>query len=113
MLVYIASPYSHPDEYVREENFKRVSRYAALLVSEGHIAVSPITYGHTLLVFHDMPSDYAFWQKFCLTLLAKCDKLIVYKLPGWEKSKGVADEIEFAHENSIIIEYVEFTETIN
>ena len=34
-LIYIASPYSHPDDNVREENFRIVSKLVAKLTSEG------------------------------------------------------------------------------
>jgi len=108
MLIYIASPYTNAEESVREENYRIVSMIAAEIVAEGSVAFSPITYGHTLLKYKEMPSDWPFWKNFCLTFLSKCDKIIVYKMPGWDKSKGVGEEIEFAKENGIIIEYIEY-----
>jgi hypothetical protein len=107
-MIFLSSPYSHEDEKVREENFVRVSKLAADLCSEGKVAVSPITYGHTLLKYKEMPSDWLFWKNFCLSILMKCEEMIVYKMPGWDKSKGVAEEIKFAEENGIKITYLEF-----
>jgi hypothetical protein len=109
-LVYLASPYSHPDDAMRKLNFVKVSMLAAKLASEGHVVLSPITYGHTLVDFHEMPTDWPFWENFCITILSKCDKLLVYKMEGWDKSKGVAAEIEYAMENNIPVEYIEYTE---
>jgi hypothetical protein len=107
-LIYIGSPYSHSDPEAVEENYKKVSRLAAKLCSEGHVAFSPITYGHTLLGFQNMPGDWEFWKAFCLTFLEKSDELLVYKMRGWEKLKGLAAEIEYAMEKNITISWIEF-----
>lgn len=106
-LVYIGSPYSHPDKDVMEKNFRLVSTFAANLCAEGRVAFSPITYGHTLLGFREMPHTWEFWQNFCLSFLAQSDELMVYKMPGWENSRGLAEEIEFAKELGIKITYIE------
>lgn len=106
-LVYVASPYSHPDSQVRQDRYREVSHVAAGLVAGGEIAVSPITYGHTLLDFHDMPGDWEFWQAFCISLLAKCQKMLVVKMDGWQESRGVQAEIAYAKANRIEVEYIE------
>lgn len=106
-LIYVASPYSHPVDDVRIENYKIVSNYTAKIVSDGNVAFSPITYGHHLVDFKDMPTDWDFWKNFCLTFLSKCDEMVVLKMPGWEESRGVKEEIEFCKKNKIKINYVE------
>ena len=106
-LIYLASPYSHPDYEVMVENYKTVSRIAADMVSEGHVVMAPITYGHHLIDFKPMPADWGFWYNFCVTFLSKCDKLIVCKMEGWDRSKGVLEEIELAHKFKIPVEYLE------
>lgn len=44
-MIYVASPYSHPDKKIQEERYVLVSKACAELVSKGYIAFSPITYG--------------------------------------------------------------------
>jgi hypothetical protein len=106
-LIYIASPYTNPDSIIRIQNYLDVTKIAADLVSVGHVAISPITYGHVLAECKEMPTDWEFWMDFCLALLNKCDKLLVCNtIPGWENSKGVAAEIEFAKQNGIKVEYL-------
>lgn len=105
-LIYIASPYNHSDPEVVIKNFELVSQLAAILCSEGHVAFSPITYGHTLIGFKDMSTNWKFWQNFCLSFLIKSDELLVYQIPGWDISRGVADEIAFAKEHNIEIKYI-------
>jgi len=107
MIIYLASPYSHPSDKTRELNFHQITALAAKMVSEGHVVISPIAYGHTLLSYREMPSSWEFWQNFCSQILYKCDKIIVCKMEGWENSKGVADEISIAKDRGIPIEYVE------
>jgi hypothetical protein len=107
-LIYVASPYSHPSDDIRENNFRDVSTYTAKIVSEGFVALSPITFGHTLLGFSEMPSHWEFWKNFCISFLEKCDELHVYMMPGWDVSRGVSEEIEYATENGIPVVYVPF-----
>lgn len=110
-LIFISSPYTNNNPNVVEENYIKVPKLAAHLCSEGKIAISPITYGHTLLQFKEMPGDWEFWKTFCLSLLVKCDELIVYKMEGWENSRGMKAEIEFAETLGIKITYLEYQET--
>lgn len=109
-FIYVASPYNHPDAEVVKLNFRFITNEVAKRVAKGEILFSPITYGHTLLEYQDMPSSWKFWQEFCLSFLQKADRLVVYKMNGWEASRGVQDEIEFAKKHSIPIDYIEVTE---
>jgi hypothetical protein len=107
-VIFISSPYNHHTPEVVEDNFKKVSTFAAKLCSEGHVALSPITNGHTLLGFKEMPATWEFWQNFCLSLLSKADEMYVYQMEGWDKSGGVASEIQFAIEHNIPVKYIPY-----
>ena len=104
-MIYVASPYSHPDKEIQEERYRIVSGACARLVAEGHIAFSPITYGHTLIGFRDMPGDWAFWNKFCISFLSKCEVIVVLMIPGWGGSQGIREEIRYAEQNGINVIY--------
>ena len=106
-VIYVASPYSSKDDAQRVKNFELVTQYVAFMVSEGYTAISPITYGHLLLDYQDMPGDYEFWQNFCISLLGKCDAMVIIKLPGWQESVGIKDEARYADENGIPIYHLE------
>jgi len=109
-LIYIGSPYSHPDDSIRESNYQKVSALAAHLCSKGDVCFSPITYGHTLIGFKSMPTDWAFWKNFCISFLSVCEELIVYKMTGWEDSKGLGEEISFARDTGIKVTYMDYKE---
>jgi hypothetical protein len=106
-LIYLASPYTNSDKDIVEQNYKLVSEIAANLVSEGYVVFSPISYGHNLLEFKDMPSTWEFWFNFCVAFLLRCDKVYVCTMPGWENSVGVKEEIEIASKFGIPVEFLE------
>ncbi len=106
-IIYVASPYNHPDDSIRVENYKKVSKYTADLIASGQVAMSPIAYGHPLLDFTEMPYDWEFWSNFCISFLKKCEEMHIFMIDGWDKSRGVAEEIEYCVKNSIPIKYIE------
>jgi hypothetical protein len=106
-MIYVASPYTHSDPERVEHNFRQVSYVAAKLCSEGHVAISPILYGHTAVRFHEMPTDWEFWKNFCISILDHCDEMIVLKMEGWEYSKGVKEEMDYAIMKGIKITFME------
>jgi hypothetical protein len=105
-IIYFASPYSDKDQSVVDNRVELTTKAVAKLVSEGHVVISPIVYGHTLLQHQDMPSDWEFWKNFCQSFLYKCEELIVFKIDGWDRSTGVLAEIELAKQLGIQIKYI-------
>lgn len=100
-ITYVASPYNHPDPAVVESNYQAVAKYVARETAKGRVLISPIVYGHNLLPHEDMPTDWAFWTSFCLSILERCDDMEVLELDGWDRSSGVAAEIEYAESKSM------------
>ena len=94
-LIYLASPFSHPDPVVREQRFEAACRAAAKLTRQGRTTYSPIVHSFNLCRY-DLPLDWQFWQKHDLRFLEMCSEVIVLKLPQWEKSVGVQAEIAAA-----------------
>ena len=96
-MIYLASPYSHPDAPMREARFRDVCRAAARLMREGHVVFSPIAHGHPIAAY-GLPTDWRFWEPFDREQLERCDELVVLTLAGWRESKGVQAEIQIARE---------------
>ena len=93
MNIYLASPYSSPDVYIREERFREACRYAAKLMAEGHNVFSPIAHSHPVSLHMDNSMDHDFWLKQDLSFLERwADKMVVLCLPGWDESRGIAVE---------------------
>jgi hypothetical protein len=104
MISYLACPYTHEHDYVQHRRYEQVTSVAAQLMSEGQCIYSPITSMHYLS--RHLVRDGDFWLQHDLTILSRCDKLIVLQLDGWEQSVGLKMEIEFAKSAGIPIEYL-------
>jgi hypothetical protein len=94
-VIYLASPYSHPDAAVRHERFRAACEMTAAMMRDGHLVYSPIVHSHPLSEV-GLPGDWAFWAEHNHAMLERADTLAVLRLPGWEQSVGVAAELEIA-----------------
>jgi hypothetical protein len=79
----------------------------AELSNEGRIVYAPISACHNISSKYGMPSTFEFWKKMCFEFLGAAHKLIVVKLPGWERSVGVIAELKLAKQLGIEIEYLD------
>lgn len=91
-MIYVASPYSHPEVAVREQRFHDACVATARLLASGQPVFSPIVHGHPL-VDQGLPTDWPFWERFACNHLQRCDGVVVLTLDGWRESVGVAAEI--------------------
>lgn len=95
-LYYLASPYSHPDSKVKKQRAELVTESAVDLLHHGIFVFAPIAYNEPWEKYN-LPGDWNFWCEFDKTFVARCDGgVIVLMIDGWDKSVGVAAEIEFA-----------------
>jgi len=104
-MIYLASPYSHPDPAVRAERYRAACRATAALLLAGQPVFSPIAHGHPL-VEYGLPADWTFWQRYDRELLARCDEVVVLVLAGWRESVGVREEIRIARELGKPVRYL-------
>lgn len=95
-VVYVASPYSHPDEAVRQMRFEAVCLYCGMLMQDGCHVYSPIAHSHPMASLCNLPTDWAYWQELDEKMIRMCDAVYVLHLPGWEESQGIAAEIAIA-----------------
>lgn len=106
-LIYLASPYSHPNQSTRELRFYMVCEFAARLANAGHLLFCPIAHTHPMERY-GLPSEWAFWRRFDQPFIDKCDELWVLMLPGWSRSTGVQYEIGQFLDAHKPIKYLEF-----
>ncbi len=105
-MIYLASPYSHPDEYIKIRRFEAAARAAAKLMCQGHIVFSPIAMTHPMAIYGVLPGDWQFWARFDQVFIKLCEELWVLQLQGWRESKGVIAEIKIAETLGLPIRYV-------
>lgn len=105
-VIYLAAPFGHPDEIIRNQRFAQVNQYAVQLIQAGHLVYSPLTHNVTLASF-GLKNGWDYWQSFDCAMLFRCDKLLLLQLEGWQDSKGVQAELAFAEQQNIPIEYIQ------
>lgn len=94
-MIYIASPYTHPEASVRQVRYNEAMAYTSWLLNKKLWCYSPIVHCHPMAIEHEMPTDAAFWFNYNFSMLRICHDLHVLKLEGWDKSVGIAGEIAF------------------
>lgn len=104
-MIYLASPYTHPDAAVREQRFREACHTAAALMRVGHVVYAPVVHGHPLAE-HGVPGDWRTWEQSGREHLARCDEVVVLVLDGWLESAGVAAEVQIAGELGKPVRYL-------
>jgi hypothetical protein len=94
-MIYLASPYTHPDPDVRQARFEAACRAAACLIRSGKTVFSPVAHSHAICRY-GLPVDWRFWERHDRCYLEACDEVVVLMLDGWEKSVGVEAEVAIA-----------------
>lgn len=105
-LLYLASPYSHPDASVREARFQAAARAAAWLFQRGHMVFSPIAHAHPIALHGGLALGWQHWGRFDSLMLEKCNVLFVLTLDGWRESAGIAAEIAEAERLRMPVRYM-------
>ena len=107
-LTYLASPYSHPDPWVRQERYNQALNALTKLLSADKFVFSPIVHSHHADGRLRGEKDHSFWMRQAIEMLKRSDRLTVLMLDGWKQSKGVAQEVVFASRQGIPVDYMEW-----
>jgi len=97
-MIYLASPYTHEDEAIRELRATQAALAAGrLMLATGEAVFSPIAHGHTVHAVHgELPLNWEFWRGQCFPYLDACDSVAVLMLDGYENSVGINAEVDYA-----------------
>ena len=107
-LIYLASPYTHDDPWVRQERYDQALRAYVHLLRQDKFVFCPIVMTHYADGQLRRAKDHAFWIRQTEEILQRCDKVIVLQIDGWRHSKGIASEVVMAARLGIPIEYMEW-----
>lgn len=105
-MIYLASPYSHPDPTVREERFRAICVVTAKLMRAGHHIYSPIAATHPVAVVGDLPKGFDYWGEYDRWFVSRVDAVWVLMLDGWKDSVGVTAEVQMARDLNIPVKYL-------
>ena len=105
---YLATPYSKYPEGL-EMAFVEACRVAGHLIKIGVRVFSPIAHMHPVARFCNIdPHDHAIWLPADRPIMDAACGLIVCKMPSWEISFGIAEEIKIFEAAGKPIEYMEW-----
>ena len=103
-MIYLASPYSHPDPLIRKTRFLLAKGVVEMFVPT-YPLFSPIVYGHELQT--GQGTDAKTWQWFNTAILRRCEEMWVLDIPGLAESRGCLQEIELATTLNLRLRWVD------
>lgn len=95
-MVYLASPYSHEDEEVREARYEAACKACLRLFLEGYAVFSPIVHWHNITKTYRLKTDHKTFEEYNKEILQRADEVVFFVIPGFVKSKGIAAELAWA-----------------
>jgi len=95
-FIYLASPYSHEMDTVKQQRYELVSETVVQLLKQDIHVYSPIVHCHELAKRFNLSGSFAFWQDYNFAMIEASAGLWVLKLEGWKESIGVKAEIKYA-----------------
>lgn len=105
MFVYLGSPYTHPDEAIREARYLEAERAMVQMLKDGTHTYSPIVMTHTAAQRYGLPQESSWWRANNYAFLGMASELRVLMIEGWRESLGLSDEIKMANLLGIPISY--------
>lgn len=92
-MIYLASPYSHPDPQVRAERYHLVNAYLSERFRVGELGIySPIVHWHACSCNFNLPTDAEAWWSQNRYMLRISNELRILMIDGWKESIGVNQE---------------------
>jgi len=104
--IYLASPYTHHDEAVRESRYEAVRDATAWLMRKQQWVFSPILHCHDLAKAHGLPVDHIYWDKYDYQMVKSANGILVLTIMGWTQSEGIKKEIKWAGELGLPVKYM-------
>ena len=96
-MIYLASPFSHPDPAVRAAREDAALRATVALFNHGRTVYSPIVYSAPLFnAGVGATGQYEEWEALDRRMIQACDMLWVLTIEGWRESKGIRAEVAYA-----------------
>ena len=93
MLIYVSGKISAPTPEEVAKNVEMAAQVAGAWMQAGHSVICPHTNSDGI-VKAGFDFTHAEWMAADLTMVARCDALVMVQ--GWETSKGAKEEYEYA-----------------
>jgi hypothetical protein len=105
--VYLASPYTHDDVYVREDRFLQAVKACAYALNEWRVNITnSIVFTHPILTRYPMPVEWEFWARYDGVIINLCEEVWVLCVPGYTHSMGLNSEVKLGRDSGKRIRYM-------
>ena len=104
-VIYLAAPYTHKTNWKRGARAYETARLQRKMTEHDALVYNSVWIGHKMSVDTAIGDD-RYWRVFGVTMLERCDALLILELDGWEESAGIAEEIKFAQAHDIPIYHI-------
>jgi len=93
-LVYLASPYSHKNDAIKEMRFVEAVKCCGWFMNQREDAhfYSPIAHTHPIASKCSLPGDWTYWSSLDENTIARCNEIWILCIEGWKISTGVNAE---------------------
>jgi Domain of unknown function (DUF1937) len=93
-FIYVATPYTRAPGGL-DAAFNAACEATGALIKQRIPAFSPIAHCHPIAIAAGIdPTDHKIWLPADAPLMAAAAALLVVKLPGWDESYGVQQEVK-------------------
>lgn len=106
-MIYVGSPYSHPQEYEMQVRYEAVLTYCAEMILKKELVYSPIVHNHWINKHLGGNGSWELWKEHDLYMLRHCTKLHVLCLDGYQISVGLNAEIQVANNMCLPIHFID------
>lgn len=97
-FIYLGSPYSDPDPSRMLMRFELAQWATYQIITKKNKSVySPIVHWHEMAHKFKMRTDWEYWRHFDFAMIASCHTIGILHIDGWAESKGLTEELEWAH----------------
>ncbi|ATE64006.1 DUF1937 domain-containing protein [Rhizorhabdus dicambivorans] len=109
-MIYLSAPYSSSDPAIRAQRVASAIQAMTTLMAKGRVTICPIVLNHQAI--EQLPDGAAqlpgaYWKELELRLADACDQLLVLRLPGWDKSRGVKREMDLFNARAKPVEFLD------
>jgi len=106
-ITYLGCPYSHSSHHIMQHRFEKICRISSVLMHDGHILFVPIVMCHPISRDYGLPGDFKFWWQLDIAFIKVCQRMLIVKMNGWEKSKGLYEEQVLANKYKLPVYFME------
>jgi hypothetical protein len=100
-MIYLASPYTHPDREVKLRRVAQTEEAMASFHAQNIVVYSPIVHWHYVAERLGLATDHVPWLVQNEGMMRASREIGLLRIDGWKESRGMRHEWQFAQKHGI------------